>query len=206
MLVEKAMPYSISGNDFSTSLLVLGDSTAVGVGSSKSEDSVPGLLATHLSATYVENRAVSGAVAKDLPSQIAKISQKRYDTILIQIGANDIVQFHAIDDVIKTLESTLVPLKEISPDIIFISAGNLGKAPLVPSILAPFYTKLNLRYHSAFTDFGKKHSITYINMYTDPKVDPFVKDPTSHFAEDSFHPSSLGYKVWFTTIKENIGK
>ena len=53
-------------------------------------------------------------------------------------------------------------------------------------------------------EMSKKIGINYINMYTDPSVDPFVLDPKSHFAKDGFHPSSLGYQVWFETIKKNI--
>ena len=75
-LVDKTISYKKSGSDFSKKLLVLGDSTAVGVGAGSPEQSIPGRLAGRLDFTYVENHAVSGATIKDLSNQINKISQK----------------------------------------------------------------------------------------------------------------------------------
>ena len=90
-LVAEVRPYENATG--TVSVLVLGDSTAVGVGS-PSDESVAGRLGEYLHAS-VENHAVSGAVTADLPGQIAKAQKQHYDLILIQIGANDIIRFHS---------------------------------------------------------------------------------------------------------------
>ena len=60
-LVKKAVPYQLLSVDHSKSLLVLGDSTGVGVGAATSSETVAALFAAQMRATYVENLAVSGA-------------------------------------------------------------------------------------------------------------------------------------------------
>lgn len=205
-LVRSAIPFSLPGNDYTTTLLVLGDSTAVGVGATNPPESLPAKIASYLTTTYVENHAVSGALVSDLPSQIQLLTRDHYDILLLQIGANDVVRFHDIEMVEKELGPILVTLHKKASKVIFISAGNIGGAPLIPPPLRPFYTRLNLIYHEHFEVLAKKNNITYINLYQDPLHDPFVQDPKKYFAEDSFHPSSLGYGIWFELIKKELEK
>ena len=203
-LVQVAVPYSLVSGDDSKTLLVLGDSTAVGVGSTHPTDTVGAQLAQLVSATYVENLAVSGAQVKDLSAQIKKASKDHYDFILLQIGANDILRLHSIEDVVSVLESDLLALTQRGDHIIFITAGNVGAAPILPPPLRLFYTKTNLVYHEKFQALSEKHTIQYVNLYQDPKDDPFVQNPKKYFAGDSFHPSSAGYGLWFEKIKSTI--
>ncbi len=205
-LVRSAVPFSLPSNDYTKTLLVLGDSTAVGVGADNASDSLPAKMASYLSATYVENHAVSGALVSDLTSQLQLLTKDHYDIVLLQIGANDIVRFHGIEMIEKELEPLLITLHKKASKVIFITAGNVGGAPLIPPPLRPFYTRLNLIYHTDFESLVKKHSITYINLYQDPTVDPFVRDPKKYFAADSFHPSTHGYAVWFEIMKKELGK
>lgn len=203
-IVAKTSLFTLLGEDYTNTLLVLGDSTAVGVGASIPSDSIAGHLATYANATYVENHAVSGSIVTDLQKQINLTSRKKYDRILVQIGANDMIAFHTPEKVANELKNILVPLSKKTTQLIFISAGNLGTAPLIPFFLRPLYTRLNLRYHEEFESIGKLNGITYINMYTPPQEDPFILDPKNYFVEDDFHPSSLGYKVWFIRIQETL--
>ncbi len=205
-LVKAATPFSIPGSNHTKTMLVLGDSTAVGVGAKNSSTSVPGLMSTYLGMTYVENRAVSGSLIKDIHQQMESIQRERYDVILLQIGANDIVRFHKAEEASAELEPILTMLTKKTTKVIFITAGNVGGAPLIPPPLRPFYKYLSLDYHKHLEALGKKTGVMYINLYQEPSVDPFIKDPKKYFAEDSFHPSSDGYSVWFTTMKNELGK
>lgn len=205
-LIHAATPYSLSSNDLSKTLLVLGDSTAVGVGARSASDTVPAKVSHLFHSTYVENYAISGAVVADLTKQIANAKQKKYDVILVQIGANDMIRFRNADATTKELENILENLKEKSATIILLSAGNLGGAPLIPHPFRKIYTNLNLRYHANFEEMSKRLGIIYVNTYSDPSVDPFMLNPQKYFAGDSFHPSSDGYEIWFEKVKQKIQK
>ena len=59
-------------------MLVLGDSTAVGIGAMRPEESVAGRVSNFLNADRVENYAVSGAVTNDLNEQMKNAALPKY--------------------------------------------------------------------------------------------------------------------------------
>ena len=203
-LIQEAKAYSIEGSDFSKTLLVMGDSTGVGVGASRPEDSVAGRLAVAMRATYVENRSVSGAMVADLATQMADVSRERYDTVLIQIGANDIVHFHNAQETADALLPFVQKAKMMSDEVIVISAGNMGAVTNFPFPIRLFYTNLTLKYHAAFTAMATKTGAVYVNLYTSPDKDPFKAHPEIYLAADGFHPSSEGYGLWFERLKATV--
>ena len=205
-LVAAAVPYSLFSSDKSKTLLVIGDSTAVGVGAENASDSLPAKISNLFHSTYVENYAVSGAVVTNLSKQLTKATEKKYDVILVQIGANDIVRFHNVDITTNHLKAIIEKLKEKSSTIILVSAGNLGGAPLIPHPFRKIYTDLNLKYHKNFEKMSESLGIIYVNTYSDPSVDPFILNPEKYFAGDSFHPSSDGYQIWFEKVQQKVRK
>ena len=203
-LVNEATPFSYTTNNTRKTLLVLGDSTAVGVGATEKMDSIPAKVAERIEATYVENYAVSGARVRDIESQLLQATQKKYDVILLQVGANDIVRFASRDEVSSSLESLLQDLSERADVVIFMSAGNVGGAPIIPLPLRSFYTRLHLKYHEMFEKLSAQYGVRYINLYQSADTDPFIQEPKVYFAADSFHPSSAGYDIWFTMLASEL--
>lgn len=202
-LVNAAVPYErMTGGD-AVPMLVLGDSTAVGVGASAPEDTVAGRAAAYLSATSVENYAVSGAVTADLPAQAAHAQLSHYRLILIQIGGNDIIRFHSVADSARTLSSVLESLPA-ADKVVVISAGDVGGATIFPLFLRPSYTHLNLAYHAAFAAAAANAGATYVNLYDDPGRVKINNDPGTYLAADGLHPSSAGYELWFEAVKPSL--
>lgn len=189
--------------DTGVSILVLGDSTAVGVGSTRGE-SVPGYLAEYLGATHVENYAVSGALTSDLARQRAMAMRTQYDVVLIQIGANDIIRFVAIDEAIERIATTVRVLKDQSKDVYVLTAGDIGASILFPWFVRPLYHTRTLEYHKKVEGAIAKAGGVYVNLYTVPQKDMFVLDPDHYFAPDGLHPSALGYKEWFSVLQATI--
>lgn len=198
-LVSVAHAFQIPSTDYTTSILVLGDSTAVGVGATNAQDSMAGLIAKKVSATYLENQGVSGAEVRDLPSQIAKIHQKEYSYIVIQIGGNDIVARHNPQEEADRLAIVIAQLPK-TQHLIVMSCGDVGTATLFPWFVRPYFTSLTLKYHNTFTKAVTEHGGTYINLYNAPDTDPFILHPDIYLASDEFHPSSAGYKNWFEKV------
>lgn len=202
-LVLAAKPYEKITDDRTTTLLVLGDSTGVGVGAAVPEESVAGRLALYMQATYVENLSVSGAQVHELPLQIKSAALDHYSTILIQIGGNDIIRFHDAHETAKLLGSILDTLPRADQVIVMVP-GNLGAATLIPWFVRPIYTNLNLKYHTEFEQVVTAHEGVYINLYRPPSEDPFVAHPEIYLAQDEFHPSSAGYEIWCNTLIANL--
>jgi lysophospholipase L1-like esterase len=202
-LVKKALPFQLASDDHAVTLLVLGDSTGVGVGASSSADTVAALVAKEIGATYVENHAISGAAITDLSGQIAQVKLGEYSYVLIAIGGNDIIHFHDVIQAEKDFDASLSSLPKAGKVVVH-SAGNVGGATLFPWFVRPFHTALNLKYHDMFQRVSARHGATYINLFTEKEHDPFLQHPEIYLAEDGLHPSSAGYALWFEKIRLSL--
>ena len=206
MLVDKAKPFEVDRRaniTSTTSVLVLGDSTGVGVGADRPEDSVAGLLSEKINAATLENYSVSGAVVDDLPAQVAKAKLKQYSFILIQIGGNDIIRFHSAKKTAAALDAVLATLPK-SHRVAVMSAGNVGATTLFPWFMHPFYTALNLKYHEEFGKVVKARKFTYVNLYKEPAADLFSLRPDVYLSADGLHPSSKGYDLWLMDLMNSL--
>lgn len=197
-LVADAIPFSRSGAGSST--LILGDSTGVGIGASRSEDSVAGRIAAALPTHALENRAVSGARVADIGGQFHVAQRRRYALIVIQVGGNDIIRFRSAASAAGAIEPFLKEAKARADKVVFLSAGNVGGAYLFPWVLRSLYQRLTLAYHAEFAAAAVRTGVTYINLYTPPDQDPFIQQPQIFLAADGLHPSSEGYRLWFEKL------
>ena len=179
---------------------MLGDSTAYGVGADKPEESLAGRVAAYAGMTYVENRASSGAVTKDLRGQIEAATLERYDVILIQIGGNDIIQFHNPKRSADELELALRALPK-AEKVVILSAGDVGGATLFPSPITWIHSWLNKKYHLSFTHAVARAGVgEYINLGLSPSTQIITNEPEIYLAADGLHPSSAGYGLWFEEV------
>jgi lysophospholipase L1-like esterase len=199
-LIRDAKPYMRNGLEYTHSLLVLGDSTAVGVGSTP-EKSVPRQLAEYLSAS-VENYAKSGAVISDIAAQRTKARNDSYDTILIQIGANDILRVSSLSKAAAEFDAQLEAVSKISDRVIVLTAGDVGNAPVFVwplSTIVSYRTQVLREY---FIEICKKHSAIYIDIYAEPDI--ISTDIQKYYAPDRFHLSGEGYAYWFSLVVKQL--
>lgn len=215
IIILNSKKYELLSSNFSKKILVLGDSTGFGVGASKAEDTIAGLLSKSTNATYVENLSVSGAQIKDLETQLNNrrlkdTDQDSYDIILIQIGGNDIIRFHSVSDQKLIYENLLKKLPAYKK-LISISVGDVGDTTLFPFFIRPLHSMLSAKYHQMFEGALEEQSLTnpnsfYINLsYTDKTNNPFLLYPEINLSADGLHPSSAGYKLWFEKIVPTSG-
>lgn len=196
-------PYTKNTTDYAKTLLVLGDSTGVGVGADTAEETVAGRLSSYIGATHVENYAVSGATVADLGAQLEKATLSAYDTILIQIGGNDIIFFHDAKRTAQRLDIFMMTLPD-AKQVILMTAGNVGGATIFPLIVRPFHTWTNKAFHKWFSKVAIRRHAVYVNLYEEPEFDLFLKYPERYLSSDGLHPSSEGYGLWFEKVKETL--
>ena len=199
-LFAQTTPYENATGTYS--ILVLGDSTAVGVGASSSDDSIPGLLGKSLDAS-VENLGVSGAVTADVAAQLDKASRKHYDLLVIQIGANDVVSFHSLTQVADQMRTLLARAKTYSDHIVLLTGGRIGDAPLVPLLFRPLLNYRAATLRTSFMATAAQDGVAYVDLFGAPS-DLYASDPQKYYAADGFHPSSAGYEILFGNVKQAI--
>lgn len=203
MMMGEECPYTHESTDYTKTLLVLGDSTGAGVGADSPQESVAGRLAAYMGATHTENYAVSGAAVSDLKAQIDKASLNCYDTILIQIGGNDIILFHDARSTAQKLDVLMMGLPSARQTIL-MCAGNVGGATIFPWVVRPFHTWTNLVFHRWFSKVAKRRHALYVNLYEPRNLDPFIQEPERYLSKDGLHPSSEGYAAWFEKIQQAL--
>lgn len=201
-LVQQTVEYTQTGSANGKTILVVGDSTGVGVGASTPTESIVGLIGADFPNVHIENRAVSGAKVHDLLGVFNQLQNEKVhvDVVVIQIGGNDIVRFTPFKNVEKDLATVLEQAKQVADNVAVFSCGNVGTSPFFPfgtrwvwGVRTRAVRKIFLRQTSAA-------QVQYVDLYREKKDDPFAQDPKRYYAADSFHPSSDGYAVWYTRI------
>jgi lysophospholipase L1-like esterase len=197
ILIANTVPYESNAGPYS--MLVIGDSTAVGVGAASSESSLPALFGNYVHAS-VENHAVSGAVTVNMEGQLHQALRSHYDIILIQVGANDVVGLGSIAAANDQLETLLTDAQEYSKNIVLVTAGRVGDAPIFPILIKPYLNSRAAELRTVFAISAASAGAIYIDL-SGSASDAFDRDPAKYYAADMFHPSSAGYALWFATVK-----
>lgn len=198
-LVAEAQRFERSGG--AREILVIGDSTAVGVGAASAEVSVAGRLAGAHDFS-VENHAVSGAVVADLAAQLALASRDRYDLILIQAGANDVIQLHHLDAANTEMRSVLKDVHKRSDRVVLLTAGKIGEAPIFPWFIRSLMTGRAKELRDMLSATAREEGVAYVDLYNIP--DPFASDPRRYYAPDGLHLTGDGYGFWEDEVVKTI--
>ncbi len=198
-LVKEARPFERA--EGVRNALILGDSTAVGVGADSPEDSVAGRLSEFFDAR-IENYAQSGATIADMGTQLSKATQTTYDLILIQVGANDVIRFHSLSEAERELDSFLENAATHSKRTVLLTGGRIGEASFFPRIVSFVWTFRANALRVRFIEIAKKYDTSYVDLYN--TADPFMSDPLRYYASDGLHLTGDGYEFWFEEIRKTI--
>lgn len=182
--------------------LVIGDSSAVGVGANPQSGSVAGRLAADFPTADVQNIAVSGSKVADALKQLESLpDDQRYDLILIQIGGNDIVRNTPYKDLEQSLPRVLDLAKHHSDHVIQLTSGNVGTSKLLPLGTRWYFTIRTQKVREIFIRINRDQGTSYIDLYRNKSNDPYAKDPKKYYSPDFFHPSAEGYGDWYSFVK-----
>jgi lysophospholipase L1-like esterase len=198
ILPDAAQPWtgSVAGPN-PLRLLVLGDSTACGVGAATQDEALPGNLSRALAERW--NRGVdwaamgrSGGTARDLLDDfIDEATSSSYDVIFLTIGANDALKLRTRAAFVADIRELLARLRAASPaaPIIMSSLPAFFRFELLPQPL-----KANLYRHSRALEAGARAVVeAFPNASMSSPPPPYSE---GFFASDLFHPSAKGYRDW----------
>lgn len=125
-------------------VLVVGDSSAVGTGADSSNDSLAGRFFKDYPNSDISNLAINGLRTEKL-ILILEEQKRKYDLVIIQIGANDIVRFVDIKSLSNSISRVLLLAKKLGKKVVLLTSENMGSAPFFPKPLGYFYTKKRLK-------------------------------------------------------------
>jgi lysophospholipase L1-like esterase len=183
-------------------VLIVGDSTAFGMGADRPEDSIAGRLARDFPNAEILNYAVNGSLSGNVLTQLNKANGETFDLILIFTGGNDLWHLTPAGRVRKNLTAALQEANKMSNNhALVLYYANIATAPLFPALVRRFLTWRNERIHGVFIEVCSGLDVPCIELFTpfrnDLHTDPFEKNPRLYFSLDMVHPSSEGYRVWY---------
>lgn len=194
-LVRASKPFEAAPADATESLLVVGDSTAVGTGASSGDRSLAGLLAADNPKLRVVNKATDGARYEDFARQLQS-SSGRFDTVLVLGGGNDVIRMTGSDKLRADIRRVAQLARERGTRVIMMPPGNVGNAPFFFAPVSWWMDSRSQQLHREVREAAQTFGAFYVGMYQDAKHDPFALNPGELHARDGLHPSDAGYALW----------
>lgn len=204
-LASRAKAFSVHHQYPLKKVLILGDSTAVGTGADRPEDTLSGKLARDIPQVTIHNRSGNGARVRDLLPILQSIGSARYDLVIISIGGNDIWHLSSPEKLKRQLSILLDWTNRISNQhVILLGYSNIGSAPLFPKWARGYLGRRALRQRDLFRQVAHEKHVKFVDLLTADSTDPFQKNPEVFFSKDGIHPSSAGYHLWYQMMWREI--
>lgn len=204
-IAEASRPFELQNPDATHRILVAGDSTGVGTGAARPEESVAGRIAEEYPGLEVVNLARNGATAKDALVQLESVRGAPFDIVLVQVGGNDILGFTDLEELRESIRRVLAKARERGRAVLFMSTGNVGLAPAFFPPLSWAYTARTRKARAIFMEAAKASGAQYVDLFRERGDELFLGDPDRYYTPDYLHPGSEGYRVWYEELKKQTG-
>lgn len=185
-------------------LLVVGDSSAAGVGASHQSLALSGQLTQHLSAGHAltwQLHAKTGATSRRSLAYLNKLPPEPFDAALVILGVNDVTRLVRPTKWLaqqKALHS-LLQTKFAVHHIYRSGLPPMRQFPLLPQPLRHILGADAKRLDLALADLcANSPALTHIPLNL-----PFAPE---YIAEDGFHPSEAAYTKWADILAYRILK
>jgi lysophospholipase L1-like esterase len=181
-------------------VLFAGDSTCVGAGASDNSLSTAGWFSRDFPQASIENYSQIGLRLKGLIGILSQLKGKHYNLAVLQIGANDIMNFTSFKDIERDEKEALQLAKQISGKIIILHSGDIGKAPLFHWPLTWILTWRTLKVREIYKK-SQDPKVSYVDIY---QLEKSIKNKKYNYSPDHLHLNGQGYHVWYSFIKTKL--
>ena len=186
--------HGISGQGPDLRLLIIGDSSAVGVGTSHQEEALLGQMRKRLSQTntvYWSVDGITGATTADTVARLQDSPEQKFDIVSISLGVNDITTRVPLADWLRNF-SNLLDLAEskFQADVICVSGiPPIQYFPLLPQPLRWVLGAQAKRFDRALrTLVADRAGCRFVEMDFKPDI--------TKMSPDGFHPGPKVYSEW----------
>jgi len=196
---KPSRPYQYRAVRARKRMLIVGDSTGVGVGAERPTDSIGGLMTAEYRDAELVNLSVGGACIADVLPQLRGLPHdgRRFDLVLLHIGGNDIMRTATLQQAALAIDPLLTRLKQLGRRVVWLGPGDIGLAPL---FRPPFSWWMSYRTRLACEMFHRvaaMHRVEYVGFHDGPHRHVLARERHVYFAADGLHPSSQGYRYLY---------
>ncbi|MCF6322144.1 MAG: SGNH/GDSL hydrolase family protein [Rhizobiaceae bacterium] len=195
-----------NGTGKTISLLLIGDSSAAGVGVDDINHSLGGQLAKLLAEqtsrpTKIRIAGCNSATAGQLRDYVVpNIKRQDFTHIILNVGTNDAKNFHTGRRFCREFGTLIYALKTRFPDAQLIWSSILDMSH-IPSLPTPLNKILGIRSRE-LRSHGEILCRERMAQIPEGVWDPSVEN----FSRDGFHASEKGYREWADVLVTHIRK
>lgn len=204
-LARQSEPFQASPLAAQSSLLIVGDSTAVGTGASSPAHSVAGLIARDHPQLRIVNRARDGARFAGIARQLESVGDERFDLVLVLGGGNDVIRLTDPQALERDIASVVQLARGRAGQVVIMPPGNVGNAPFFFAPLSWLMSQRSRVLHGLVRQAAADNNALYVSLYKDKADDPFAQRPDELNAPDGLHPSDAGYRLWYQALNTQAG-
>lgn len=196
----------VTGTGPDLRLLIIGDSSAVGVGTSHQEEALLGHMRKRLSQTNTVFWSVdgkTGATTADTIARLEKSQPQKFDVVSLSLGVNDITTLVPLSVWLRRFSALLDLIdRKFQPDVVCVSGiPQMKYFPLLPQPLRWVTGAQANRFdHALRTLVAGRTSCRFVEMDFEPDI--------SLMSPDGFHPGPKIYAEWgrkvYRTIRRDI--
>jgi len=179
-------------------VVLVGDSTALGVGVDAVAETVGGRLAELLAEAgmrvVLSSVAVSGARCADLATQVARAQLgERPDVAVVLVGTNDATHLVRPGEAATALATAVRRLRDAGTAVVVGTCPDLAAVRAFAPPLRQIVGWLGRRVARAQTASARAAGASVVDLAA--QVGPVFRADPGMFCEDAFHPSADGYRV-----------
>ena len=201
-LIARVSPYE-RVIDGAPTILVIGDSTAYGTGVTHAKESIAGLIAADWVDYSVQTRAGNGWDTAQLQERLPRLltPEAQYAAVVVQIGANDIIQGRPLVESQENLEAIFAMLAQHTEHIVWLHSGDIGGAARFSAERAQQLTESTRQFRLMAKTIAQSNEVTYVDLWREAEDDPIRKNPERYIAKDGLHLTAAGYAHWYEKIR-----
>lgn len=174
-------------------LLVIGDSSAAGVGADHQSQALLGQLLSHLGKAYQVHYhllAKTGATTADALGWLDNIESQPFDVVVTALGVNDVTGMRSKHRFMREQRQLLTVLQQrfALPQIVVSGLPPMQHFPALPQPLRGFLGSRAAAFDAAGSLVAAEHNTLHL-----PFDFPFE---LSAMATDGFHPGPGAYAIW----------
>ena len=183
-------------------ILLVGDSTGYGTGTTDSRFSITGRIAAEFPGAHVENWSETGSRLKYIARKLRKhpVAAQPFDLVIIMAGGMSVVHQRSMTTIKGQLEQVVMQARRHGRGVMLVAPHNAGRVPMFRPPLSWRNEKRAQAVDRLFAEVSAEQHIPLASLiHTND-----VLAARGLYSKDKTHPVDEGYGLWYQEMQPII--